>query len=445
MTLGDIAGVCGARICGVSPDTVVTGISTDTRKIQRGELFVPIVAARDGHDFIPAAREAGAAAVLSSRSEEGDEPGTLYVRDTFEALKLIAREVRRRSRAKVVAITGSSGKTTTKEMAAAVLSQSFVTLKTSGNLNNTLGVPLTLLELDRRHEAAVVEMGMNHFGELLECTMTAEPDVAVITNIGSAHIEFLGSREGIAKAKLEICEGMKDGAPVILNGDEPLLRDRQETGRLNRVYFGIDRPDCDLRAENISVSDGETSFEVVSAAGRTRVTLPGMGRHIVYDALAAFAVGLEYGIDTERIAEGLASYAADRQNIYTVSGFTVIDDCYNANPESMTAALEVLTLRSANGRRIAVLGDMLELGESSESGHRLVLERAQTAADATFLYGEHFAGVMDSAGGSVRVFKTHEELAAALERYCRPGDLLLFKGSRSMHMERPLKLFLDAV
>ena len=442
MTLGDIAKICGARVCGASEDTVVRGVSTDTRTISRGELFVPIVAARDGHDFIPAARLAGAAAVLSSR--EGEEPGTLYVRDTFEALKLIAREVRRRSRARVVAITGSSGKTTTKEMTASVLEQAFVTLKTSGNLNNTLGVPLTLLELNGRHEAAVVEMGMNHFGEILECATTAEPDVAVITNIGTAHVEFLGSREGIARAKLEMCEGMREGAPIILNGDEPLLRGREETSRLRAVYFGIDRPDCDVRAENIETGESETSFDAVFAGGRVRVALPGIGRHIVYDALAAFAVGLEYGVKPERIAAGLESYAADRQNIYTVSGFTIIDDCYNANPESMAAALEVLRMRGGVGRRTAVLGDMLELGERSREEHMLLVKRAEDSAQAVFLYGAHFAEVMESAGGSVRIFKTHEEIAAAVARYSRPGDTLLFKGSRSMHMERVLKLFLDA-
>ena len=442
LTLGEVAKAVGGRLAGASPETPVTGVCTDTRKIAAGDLFVPLMAARDGHDFIPAARAAGAAAVLSSRQEETG--ATVFVKDTFEALCGIATEVRRRSGVKLTALTGSVGKTTTKEMTAAVLSGAFTTRKTEANLNNTLGVPLTLLSLTKEDQAAVVEMGMNHFGEISTCTRTAQPDLAVITNVGTAHIEFLGSREGIAKAKLEICEGLADGSPILLNGDEPLLRDRPETARLRPVYFGLDNADCGLRAEKIELGDDRTEFDVVYPGGRIHIKLGDGGRHFVYDALAAFGVGLEYGMDPAKIAEQLGEFRSGRQHILTEYGYTIIEDCYNANPESMAAALEVLASRRTSGRRIAVLGDMLELGAHSAEAHRALGEKAAACADAVFLYGGECRAALESAGGVARLFATHEELASALSRFALPGDLLLFKGSRGMKMEHVLALFLEA-
>ena len=443
LTLGEVAALVGGNLSHAAPETVITGISTDTRTIRPGDLFCPLIAARDGHDFIPDARAAGAAAVLSSR--EGLHGAAVYVSDTFEALQAIAAEVRQRSGAKVAALTGSVGKTTTKEMTAAVLSQAFRTKKTEANLNNTLGVPLTLLTLTKDTQAAVVEMGMNHFGEISACTRTALPDLGIITNIGTAHIEFLGSREGIAKAKLELCEGMAAGSPILLNGDEPLLRDRPETADLRPVFFGIEGPDCGLRAEDIRITDEGTAFTVRFPGGSIPVQLSDAGRHFVYDALAAFGAGLEFGMEPEQIVRGLEQFRSGRQQIRVESGYTIIDDCYNANPESMAAALEVLAARKTTGRRIAVLGDMLELGDHAAEAHRALGVKAAETADAVFLYGEQCANALQSAGGVARLFKTHGELAAALSRYAAPGDLLLFKGSRGMRMEKALELFLDAV
>ncbi len=443
LTLGELASLLKGRLSGASPDTRITGVSTDTRTIAPGELFVPLTAARDGHDFIPAARAAGAAAVLSSREGE-NEPDTLYVTDTFKALCEIATEVRRRSGVRLAALTGSVGKTTTKEMTAAVLSRAFRTCKTEENLNNTLGVPLTLLRLEKDTQAAVVEMGMNHFGEIALCARTARPDLGIITNIGTAHIEFLGSREGIAKAKLELCQGLADGSPILLNGDEPLLRDRPETARLRPVRFGIDAEDCVLRAVEIRIGDDCTEFDVVHPDGRTHVRLQDGGRHFVYDALAAFGAGLEFGMDPEEIAAGLGAFRSGRQHILIESGYTIIDDCYNANPESMAAALDVLAARKTTGRRIAVLGDMLELGSHAADAHRALGVKAAQAADAVFLYGNECRHALEGAGGVARLFPSHEELAAALSRYAMPGDLLLFKGSRGMRMEHVLALFLEA-
>lgn len=447
--ISEIARYCSASVCGLDPNTEIREISTDTRTIRPGSLFVPLCGERfDGHDFIAQARAAGAAAVLSSRG--GDQPGTLYVADTLRALQDIAAAYRLRFDLKVTAVTGSVGKTTTKEMIAAVLSETGPTLKTEGNLNNLIGLPLSVLRLERKHRAAVFEMGMNHFGEIAQMTRIAAPDVAVISNIGVAHIEFLGSREGIRKAKLEILEGLRPGGCAVLNGDEPLLWSLRDQLPCRAVWFGMNNPDCDVRAADIRSENNSTQFRLITPIGEFAAGLPAVGSHNVSNALSAAAVGLEYTQDGVRIAAGLARFqnAAMRQNILEANGVTLIDDCYNANPDSMAAALEVLRTRTSRGKRIAVLGDMRELGAFSAEAHTWLGEAAARSADHILLTGTEVEHTLRSAllhGKSpqeVRLFANCETLAEALLGLAEPGDVIVLKASRGMKLEQVRDLFL---
>jgi len=461
LTLREIARFCSARVSGVDPDTDIAGISTDSRSICEGMLFVPLVGEKfDGHDFIEQARAHGAAAVLSSRM--GNQPGTLYVKDTLQALHDIASRYRKRFRLKVTAVTGSVGKTTTKEMIASVLSEFAPTLKTEGNLNNLVGLPLSVLRIGSEHKAAVFEMGMNHFGEISRMTRVCSPDIAVISNIGVAHIEYLGSRQGILKAKLEILEGLPKDGTVILNGDEPLLW--QLRGRLpyKMIYFGIENSHCEVTAKRIRPNGADgTLFDIHMPIGSIEVSLPATGSHNVMNALAAACAGMEFskGSRSRRahentcrlIAEGLSKFknAAMRQNILRENGFTIIDDCYNANPDSMRAALSVLRSMQTGGRRIAVLGDMLELGQYSKEAHEGLGAEAAGAADYILLFGSESENTLlgairsGKASSEIQHFETREELASELRELAKPGDVILFKGSRGMKLEQVRDLFLE--
>ena len=438
ITLKQAAGWCNGTVLPEYEEVCFSGARADSRLLEPGQLFVALRGARDGHDFIPGAMEKGAAAALGERQLPGVP--MIVAENSLRALGDIARGYRQTLTARVVGITGSVGKTTTKEMIAAVLSTGFATRKTEKNFNNDIGLPMTVLDLRQDTEAAVIEMGMNHFGEISYLTRIACPDVAVITNIGTMHIENLGSREGICRAKLEILEGLAPEGTVLLNGDEPLLR-AAETGR-RTLFFGFS-PDCDLRAENLRESEGETRFTAVSKEGAFELVLPVEGRHNVYNALAAALTGLVLGLSPARIAQGLAGFrnTGERQNIYEKDGYTVISDCYNAGPESMAAALSILARRSTAGRRIAVLGDMLELGDHAPAAHRQVGALAAGSADLVLAYGPLSRELAAAAGEKGRHFDTHADLVTALRGEARPGDVLLFKGSHGMHMEKVLELF----
>jgi len=461
ITLRDIAGYCSAKAFEVDLGAVVEGISVDSRSLKQGELFIPIIGERfDGHNFIDQARAAGAVAVLSSRKDSG--PGTLYVDDTLQALLDIACGYRQRFSAMVVAITGSVGKTTTKEMIAAVLAEFAPTLKTEGNLNNLVGLPLSILRLASGHRAAVFEMGMNHFGEISRMTRAALPDIAVITNIGTAHIEHLGSREGILRAKTEIFEGLDKEGTVILNGDDQLLWGLRSKLPYRTVFYGLENTKCDITAENIRQDDRVgTRFIASTPMGDMDLFLPAIGQHNVLNALAAVAAGLEYvrrcvkSADPEevkgRIALGLSKFrsARMRQNIVHAGGLTIIDDCYNANPDSMSAALSVLRTYPARGKRIAVLGDMLELGDYSEQAHRSLGEEAARSADHILLFGnasEHIMlGAIQSGKptSAISHFESREELAKELTELAGEGDVILIKASRGMKLETVRDMLLD--
>ena len=446
LTLGQAALWCGGRVEEKYKNVEFLGANNDTRVLQPGQLFIVLQGARDGHDFIPAAMEKGAAAVLCSR-KVGDYPA-IYVDDPRKALGDIAKEEIRRIGMKVVGITGSVGKSTTKEMVACVLESTYRVAKTPANHNNDIGMPMAVLAMSEDTQVAVLEMGMNHFREIAYLASIAQPDVAVITNIGTMHIEHLGSQEGILQAKLEILEGMKESGKVILNGDDALLWNLHRRDDLNIAYCGYQNPDCRYYGSQIVQDPGLLQFVVKYGTLTFPVEMSLEGMHYVSDALLAIGVGVELGMNPSKIQEALSQFRnmAGRQEIFEAKDCTIIKDCYNAGPESMAAALSVLSNRS--GRRVAVLGDMLELGVCTQAEHYRVGRICAEKADMLLAYGPNSSRVVSGAvtGGMpearAKGFESREEIVAAMKRMIRPGDTILVKGSRGMRMELILEQFL---
>ena len=441
ISLKKIAEVVGAKC---DCDLEITSVCTDTRNIDKGCLFIAIAGENfDAHDFVEDAAKKGAAAVLCQREVECSVP-VLYVKDTRTAYLDIAGYYRSLFSIPIIGITGSVGKTTTKEFVALGLSAKYKTLKTQGNFNNDIGMPRTLLGLDSTFEAAVIEMGMNHFGEIHNLSLRSRPTMGVITNIGVSHIENLGSREGILKAKLEILDGMEKDAPLILNGDNDLLREVKISGR--QVYlFGIENEKADFRAVNIKSDGASTHFTVIYPGGENEITVPATGNHIVLNALCAFAVGVLNSVRADALAKKLGEYVPSgmRQRQVDCGEFVVIEDCYNASPDSMRAAFSTLTSLKAD-KKIAVLGDMLELGEYSERFHTEVGKiAAESGIDALLCYGEASRFYKKSAeeNGIKKAmrFDNQDELLEQLLKEIEQGSAVLFKGSHGMHLENVIK------
>ena len=415
-------------------------VCTDTRKIQPGSLFVCLRGERfDGHSFASQAAQLGAAALLVDHPVDADVP-QLVVTDTGKALLQLAGWYRRRFQLPVVGLTGSVGKTTTKEFIALVLGAKYNTLKTQGNLNTEIGVPQMLFRLEDSHTAAVIEMGMNHFGEISRLTRAVAPTVGLITNIGVSHIENLGSRAGILQAKLEILEGMAPDAPLIVNIDNDMLR-TVKLGDRPLLTFAIDDQSADFTATDIAEQGSTTTFTVHHTTFTQPVTIPTVGIHNVYNALAAMAVGYVTGVNPAAAAAALANYvpAGMRQNLVQVGGVQVIEDCYNASPDSMRAALQTLGKLPVH-RRYAVLGAMLELGDYAKEAHTQVGKMAaENGIDGVLAYGADAAYIVEAAKQAglenARLFDTKESLAQSLAQQVQPGDGVLFKGSRGMHLE----------
>lgn len=425
----------------VISDKIINRVSIDSRDVDENTLFFAIKGERfDGHDFIADVDKKGVGAIVSHKVVECSSP-VILVEDTKQAFLDFASFYRiSMPKLLVVGLTGSVGKTTTKEMTACVLSQKNKTLKTEGNLNNEIGMPKTIFRLDETYGSAVIEMGMDNAGQISALSKSCKPDCAIITNVGVSHIENLGSRDGILKAKLEILDGLKIGAPLFLNGDNDKLS-TVKTDDYKVIFFGIENKNCDILAEDIKEIGLSTEFTAVKGETRQKITIPTVGIHNVYDALAAFAVGMEYGISPEDIAKGLANYEPSgmRQRIKDANCITVIEDCYNASPDSQKAGLNSL-LKIAKGRKIAVLGDMLELGSYSETAHRNVGEyAAQCEIDMLFTYGTESRFMADSAQKAglkaVFSFTDKSELTKALENELKLGDTVLFKASRGMKLE----------
>lgn len=434
--------LAAAMGCPTELEAEITHICTDSRKLTPGCLFVALRGENfDGHRFVCEALEKGAAAAVVHQPVEGADPNRLLeVLDTQDALLDMASVYRERFPGlRLVAVTGSVGKTTTKDFIACVLSAGFSTHKTEGNQNNEIGVPATIYGLNSSHGAAVVEMGMQGLGEILDLTLALHPTVGVITNIGVSHIERLGSRENILKAKLELCEGLADGAPLFLCGDNDLLATVQQP-RLEVIRYGIENPACAIRGRDICEAGNTCRFVIEAEGRRWPAEIPCVGRHNVLNALAAFGVGRKLGIPAEKCIAALETYQPSgmRQHMVEAGGATLVEDCYNASPDSMRAALLTLRDYPCTGHRIAVLADMLELGEIAAQSHREVGRLAAACADSLFCCGELGRLYAEGAGEKARWFANKAELAAALCATVRPGDVVWAKASRGMKLEEAL-------
>ena len=427
-------------------------VVTDTRLVKKGVLFITLIGEKfDGHDFIQTAIEKGAAGVVVSRNysetELRDLPITvIQAEDTLKAYQLLAKVYRRRFSIPVIAITGSNGKTTTKDFTAAVLSANFNVLKTEANFNNEIGLPKTLLQLQANHQVAVVEMGMRGFGQIAELAEIAQPTIGIVTNVGETHMEILGSLANIAKAKAELVEHLDENSVAILNADNSFVAAMQSKVKGKCITFGIDKP-SDLKAGHIkTVHKNCTEFDCTFKGQSYSFVLPIVGRHNVYNVLAALAVGFTLGLSAVEMQKGLTGFAATKMRfeIQQVGLYQVINDAYNASPMSMKAALETLADVAAR-RKIAVLGDMLELGSVSVAAHKNIGKLvADQKIDALITFGDmaaHIAQEARTAGVQlVYTCKSHAEAGIALKEILQPEDTILFKGSRGMQMEKIIDL-----
>ena len=420
----------------------VTGVTTDSRAVQPGQLFIPLVGERfDGHAYIGKALEGGAAGCLTAREPETLLPGKLYIQvaDTRLALKALASWYRDKFDLPVVQVTGSAGKTTTKEMIASVLSQRYNTLRTEGNFNNDIGAPLTLLRLMPEHQAAVIETGMNHFGEIRYLGEMVRPDIAVITNVGDAHIENLGNtRQGILRAKCEIFENLTPEGVAVLNGDDELLNTVTLPQTILRC--GVD-DGCGVRVTDIDDRGLEGVACTVTIEGEHyRLTTFAPGRYMIYPMAMAAAIGRRLGLTGEEIAAGVAGYTTvgSRMHLIRLPGERlVIDDCYNANPQSMAEGLRMLAASPAQ-HRVAVLGDMGELGQLTAQAHRDMGALTRRLGLTAVAVGEKMHALTET-DPQAQWFATVEEAMPAIRQLFTPGTAVLVKASHAMHFERIVK------
>ena len=448
MTIREILEAVDGKLLGEFSDLDLTvkHVFTDSRNPDPGALFIPLVGERfDGHAFLNEALEGGAAGCFTQRERESYLPGkfSIKVGSTQKALRDLARHYKQKFRIPFVAVTGSVGKTTTKDMVAAVLGERFKVLKTEGNFNNEVGLPLTLLRLNSNHEICVVEMGMNHFGEIEYLSSIVEPDVAVITNIGDSHIENLGSRENILKAKCEIFSHMdpKKGY-VILNGDDPLLEPLRASLPFQSVLVGT-AEGLDYRATGVE-SDGEKSVRCHVRTPRSGfdVEIPALGNHMLYPTLTAAAVAEHFGMTGGEIARGVLRFAPTKMRMNILKrgdGITILNDAYNANPQSMRAAVEVLS-KSGGDYKIAVLGDMFELGPFAPTLHAGVgAYLGKAGIDCLVAVGELARHIYDAAKDAMvpQVYwcETKEEAKPILAELVKPNSTILVKASRGMAFE----------
>ncbi len=441
MSLKEICLAAGGKLVG--EDGFVDNVVTDNRLCKDGSLFVAIKGENhDGHKYAKAASEAGAVAVLVSCDTDAGSASKIIVDDTVSALGKISKYYLEKCNAKVLAVTGSVGKTTTRNMAHAAISEGKNAVKTIKNYNNNIGLPLTILsEVTNETEVAVLEMGMNHFGEISYLSSLACPESAIITNIGMSHIENLGSREGILKAKLEVLDGLKKDGVLILNGDDKYLWGEREKP-FKKVYYGIENKEADFIAEEISYEKDKVSFTLCAKGEKYKVLLNVPGIHNVYNALSSFAAADYFNVSPDKAIAGLEKfYSSDmRLEIIKKENFTVINDCYNASPDSVLAALNVL--KNMTGKKIAVLGDMLEMGSYAPDAHRETGKKAKEICDLVISVGELGKYIKEGAGEKGIWFSSKEEAEEHINRE-KDGSVILVKASRGMHFEEITKNILD--
>ncbi len=439
MSLREITTVCGGHYYGDESklDIEVSGIAIDSRKVEEGFLFVPIKGARvDGHDFIPQVMEKGALCSLSEHELEGATHPYIVVSSSEQALKDMAEHYRKALGIKVVGITGSVGKTSTKEMIASVLSQKYNVLKTAGNFNNEIGLPLTIFNIREEHEVAVLEMGISDFDEMHRLTKMARPDICVITNIGLCHLENLIDRDGVLKAKTEMFDFSQPDAKIILNGDDDKLITVKDWDNKAPLYFGLS-PELDTYADNIhSLSLRGTTCTLHLGDNSIDVLIPIPGHHMVYNALAGALVGRELGLTSEEIKTGIETLVpvSGRNNMIATDSLLIIDDCYNANPISTKASIDVLA--TADSRTVAILGDMFELGENENELHRSVgVHAAEKEIDVLICIGalsKHTADGASESNTKVYHFNTKADFLVQAETILQKDDCVLVKASHGM-------------
>lgn len=427
----------------------VLGVTTDSRNVLNGELFIPLKGAHfDAHEFIPQVFLAGAICVLTEKKilvPEGKF--AILVQSTFKALGDVAAYYRSLFEIPIVAITGSVGKTTTKEMIASVLSKKYNVLKTEGNFNNEIGLPLSIFRLNKSHEAAVFEMGMSGLGEIERLSEIGKPDIGVITNVGMSHIEKLGSRENILKAKMELAHGLKNSGTLFLNIDDEMLSSADCPKGVKTIYFGI-KKNAKYIAKDILLDETGTRFKLVCETGEFEIFVELPGIHNVHNALAAFAVGMELKVEPEKVIKGISEFNPGkmRMEIFEKDGVKIINDSYNASPQSMKAAMEVLK-QFKEKRKIAVLGDMLELGEWSEQAHEMVGEAAKDI-DMLVCIGKYAMNTAKGARKSgfndqmINLFQSNDEASKFLKSQIMKNDVILFKASRGSKVDDVLTYLL---
>lgn len=458
MTIYNIAKACKGRLCGDKGNSAEAAcVVIDSRKMEKGGVFIATRGERvDGHDFIGQAAKEGALAIVCEREPEDCGVPYILVEDSFQALKEIAEFYRKQLSIPVIGITGSVGKTSTKEMIASVVSEGFRVLKTEGNFNNEIGLPLTVLRIRSEHQVAVLEMGISDFGEMHRLSRIARPDICVITNIGQCHLENLGTREGILKAKSEIFDFMNPQGHIFVNGDDDMLIKIKAKGSHEPVHFGLN-PSNEVFASGV-MNKGLLGSEAVIHMDLEvfPVEIPLPGAHMIYNALAAAAVGKCMGLSSLQIQKGIGRVQAvgGRSHVISLPSLTIIDDCYNANPVSMKAAIDLLMM--ALGRKAAVLGDMFELGYKEKEMHGEIGAYAvKKGVDVLICTGELSRAMYESALKEQQMqternrtelyyFKTREEMLGQLEKILHPGDSILVKASHGMEFEKVVE-FLKGV
>lgn len=440
----------GEYLSGNITETVVQ-ITTDSRKVRGGELFIPLIGINfDGHDFVSQAVQQGATVVLTQRILENsiaDFNKTCFIRvkDTLKALQDLAKYYLRKFNIPIVAVTGSTGKTTTKDLIHSVLQQKYKVMKSEGNFNNHIGLPLSVFKLKQEYEAAIFEMGMSSLGEIDTLAEIVRPNISVITNIGLSHIEHLGSQENILKAKMEITNYLDAEDVLIVNGDDDFLKNlNRQSHPFKKFYIGLNS-ECDLRAENIiNLGEAGSSFNVVFDGKKVPFCLQVPGDHNIYNALSAIAVGLWLGMDSSEIQRGIQAYKGSDMRLHILSiqeNIKIINDTYNASPDSMKAAISVLS-KAAAKRKIAVLGDMLEMGLYTKTGHYTVgCEVAKKSIDLLIVVGTAAAYIAEGAidhgfdRQKIVVCTNNQEVIGYLRKNMLAEDMILVKGSRGMKME----------
>ncbi|QOR36221.1 UDP-N-acetylmuramoyl-tripeptide--D-alanyl-D-alanine ligase [Clostridium sp. 'deep sea'] len=438
-----IAHIVNGEVQG-NEDAIVERVILDSRKSQTGDLFVPLCGENfDGHRFLNNAFENGASVAFSKPKMEISNLGTTIIVDNpLLALQQLGTAALNEVKPQVVAVTGSTGKTSTKEMIYAILSQRFNTFKTKGNLNSEQGLPMALYSLQEQDEIAVLEMGMRGRGQITELVNIAKPDIAVITNIGTVHLELLGSQENLALAKGEILEGINKNGLAVLNGDDKWCRWLSENHTGKMVFYGLSEK-CDIRAVNLQIDSlGRYSYNIHSGSSEVTIKLPIPGKHHVYNSLAAIAIALHLGMSWDEIIAGVSSYKtiSGRQLTKVCAGVTVIDDSYNSNPQSIRAGLELLKLHPTTGKRIAVLGDMRELGDQAIQSHLFVGEQLfQYKVDILICNGALGAYIGQGAQKytDIKIYYTdnNQQAVKQLKNITQAGDVVLIKGSRGLQME----------